>query len=87
MVNLAALSGVLIILATAVHSKVLKLRGHDVSTSGLVGHGLLFDICIPAFAVGALIATAVFLIFPEALHLIEGELAAAVGQSRSQVCL
>lgn len=30
------------------------------------------DICVPAFAVGALLATAFFLVFPEAVHLIEG---------------
>jgi len=71
LVNLAALSGCLIVVMTAVHKGVLKARGEDASDVA-VGHGKLFDICIPAFAVGALIATAVFLIFPEALHLIEG---------------
>jgi zinc transporter ZupT len=57
------------------HRGVLKLRGVNTSPVGGGGseHGRLFDICIPAFAVGALMATAVFLIFPEALHLIEGK--------------
>lgn len=35
-------------------------------------HGKLIDIGIPSFAVGALMATTVFLVVPEALHLIEG---------------
>lgn len=35
-------------------------------------HGKLINIVIPSFAVGALMATAMFLVFPEALHLIEG---------------
>ena len=88
LVNLATLSGVFIILAVFVQQGFLKLRekrnGRPIKTprrasgiaqapnSVVVGEGVLFDICIPAFAVGALIATAVFLIFPEALHLIEG---------------
>jgi len=71
LVNLAALSGVIIVVMTAIHRGVLKYQGKDASDA-VVGHGKLFDICIPAFAVGALIATAVFLIFPEALHLLEG---------------
>ena len=71
LVNLAALSGCLIVVMVAVHGKWLSMKGQD-PTQTKVGHGLLFDICIPAFAVGALVATAVFLIFPEALHLIEG---------------
>ena len=73
LVNLAALSGCLIIVFAAVQRGLLKARGQDTSATGLVGQGKFFDLCIPAFAVGALIATAVFLIFPEALHLIEGE--------------
>jgi len=89
LVNLAALSGCFIILAVFVQRGFLKLRekrnGRTIRTprraSGIaqapnsivVGEGVLFDICIPAFAVGALVATAVFLIFPEALHLIEGQ--------------
>ncbi|KAL7535526.1 hypothetical protein ACHAXR_006543, partial [Thalassiosira sp. AJA248-18] len=76
LVNLAALSGCLIVVMTAVQRGLLKFRSGDGTVSHahskLIGHGLLFDICIPAFAVGALVATAVFLIFPEALHLIEG---------------
>mmetsp|Transcript_42775 Transcript_42775/g.89717 ORF Transcript_42775/g.89717 Transcript_42775/m.89717 type:complete len:620 (-) Transcript_42775:74-1933(-) len=70
-VNLAALSGVLVVVMTAIQRGVLEHKGKDASDT-VVGHGRLFDICIPAFAVGALIATAVFLIFPEAVHLIEG---------------
>jgi zinc transporter ZupT len=42
------------------------------ASSELKGHGKLIDIVIPSFAVGALMATAVFLVLPEALHLIEG---------------
>jgi len=71
LVNLASLSGCLIIALTALHRGLLQRKGENPSDSA-VGHGKLFDICIPAFAAGALIATAVFLIFPEALHLIEG---------------
>jgi len=70
-VNLAALSGVLIVVMAAVQRGVLEFQGRD-SSSVVIGHGNFFDICIPAFAVGALLATAVFLIFPEAVHLIEG---------------
>lgn len=81
LVNLASLSGCLIVVWMAVYRGYLKMRATSsrqqrrlsVQDSTLVGHGVFFDICIPAFAVGALIATAVFLIFPEALHLIEGE--------------
>lgn len=73
-VNLATLSGVFIVFATAVHRKIIKLKGGDEpQVEAQAGHGRLFDIGIPSFAVGALLGTAVFLIMPEALHLIEGE--------------
>jgi zinc transporter ZupT len=42
------------------------------ATSEGESHGKLLDIVIPSFAVGALMATTVFLVVPEALHLIEG---------------
>jgi len=71
-VNLATLSGCLIIVMTAMHRGLLKRQRGGAADDGVAGHGKLFDLCVPAFAVGALIATAVFLIFPEALHLIEG---------------
>ncbi|KAL7535319.1 hypothetical protein ACHAWF_005131 [Thalassiosira exigua] len=71
LVNLATLAGVLLVVLAAVQRGLLKLQGKE-SSDAVVGHGTFFDVCIPAFAVGALIATAVFLIFPEALHLIEG---------------
>ena len=75
LVNIATLFGLILVVIPAMHRGVLKLRGVNDSTPS-VGiqeqHGKVIDICIPAFAVGALLATAVFLILPEALHMIEG---------------
>lgn len=86
LVNLASLSGCLIVVMASIHRGMIKLRASRddarrarrisgvalAPNTTLHGQGTFFDICIPAFAVGALVATAVFLIFPEALHLIEG---------------
>lgn len=83
LVNLASLSGCLIVVMASIHRGIIKLRASRddarrisgvalAPNTTLHGQGTFFDICIPAFAVGALVATAVFLIFPEALHLIEG---------------
>ena len=86
LVNLASLSGCLIVVMASIHRGIIKLRASRdearnarrmsgialAPNTTLHGQGTFFDICIPAFAVGALVATAVFLILPEALHLIEG---------------
>lgn len=83
LVNLASLSGCLILVFAAIQRGMIKLRteqsarrssGIAQAPNAVYGEGIFFDLCIPAFAVGALVATAVFLIFPEALHLIEGKL-------------
>ncbi|KAL7533870.1 hypothetical protein ACHAWF_004650 [Thalassiosira exigua] len=71
LVNLTSLSGLILLLIPALHRGYLKLQGQDPSGAG--DKGRLFDVCVPAFAVGALMSTAVFLVLPEALHLIEGK--------------
>jgi hypothetical protein len=87
LVSLATLSGLIIIAAGSAYSSILKLRGKNnnatgtgtspndaaVADSNNEHSVVLRDICIFAFAAGALVATAVFLVLPEALHLIEGE--------------
>jgi len=71
LVNLSTLSGLLIVALAFAQRGWLRSKGEDDSHVE-VGRGRVFDVCIPAFAVGALLATAVFLIFPESVHLIEG---------------
>mmetsp|Transcript_5429 Transcript_5429/g.12358 ORF Transcript_5429/g.12358 Transcript_5429/m.12358 type:complete len:619 (-) Transcript_5429:188-2044(-) len=71
-VNLASLTGLLLLLIPAIHRGYLNFQGLD-SQAADGKKGRLFDVCIPAFAVGALMATAFFLVMPEALHLIEGK--------------
>ena len=70
-VNLATLSGLVLVVVPAVHRGYLKFKGVKSMTqqnnAHVQGQGKLLDICIPAFAAGALMATAVFLIFPEGL--------------------
>jgi zinc transporter ZupT len=66
LVNCAALTGLLLMVLPVMR------RGMLTSTSDSKSHGKLIDIIIPSFAVGALMATTVFLVVPEALHLIEG---------------
>jgi zinc transporter ZupT len=73
-VNCAALTGLLLLLSPAIR-KGLLARSSGESYS----HGKLIDIVIPSFAVGALMATAFFLVLPEALHLIEGSHSAEEG--------
>ena len=69
LVNLASLTGLVIVVIPAMRQGYLKFKGvgrmaHG-SNTNTKGRGKLLDICVPAFAVGALMATAVFLIFPE----------------------
>lgn len=84
LVSLATLSGLIIIAAGSAYRGILKLRGKNNNATGTgtspndaavrsSDEHVLRDICIFAFAAGALVATAVFLVIPEALHLIEGE--------------
>ena len=73
LVNLATFSGVLILVIPAVQQGYLKYRGVPGTPGAVAGKGgRMLDIVVPGFAVGALIATAVFLIFPEALMYIGG---------------
>ena len=73
LVNVATFSGVLILIIPAAHRGYLKYRGIPGTPEAVTGKGgRLLGIFIPGFAVGALIATAVFLIFPEALMYIGG---------------
>jgi len=66
-VNLAALTGLLLMALPAIRKGFLTT-----SAGQKQSHGKFIDIIIPSFAVGALMATTVFLVVPEALHLIEG---------------
>ena len=76
LVNLATFSGVLIMVITAMKRGYLKYNGRGVQEGTPAADagkgGRMLDIVLPGFAVGALIATAVFLIFPEAFHQIGG---------------
>jgi zinc transporter ZupT len=67
LVNLATLSGLVLLVVPAVRKGLLRKAASDSKS-----HGKLIDIIIPSFASGALMATAVFLVLPEAFHLIEG---------------
>ena len=67
LVNLATVVGLLLLVVPAIRKGMLGQ-----TTSGTQSHGKLLDIIIPSFAVGALMATTIFLVLPEALHLIEG---------------
>ena len=73
-VNCAALTGLLLLLSPAIRKGLLAR-----SSGETYSHGKLIDIVIPSFAVGALMATAFFLVLPEALHLIEGSHSAEEG--------
>ncbi|KAL7539439.1 hypothetical protein ACHAXR_009293 [Thalassiosira sp. AJA248-18] len=70
-VNFASLSGLALFLTPAIYRSYLKFQGLD--PQGADNMGRFFDVCVPAFAVGALMSTAFFLVLPEALHLIEGK--------------
>ena len=73
LVNVATFSGVLILVLPAMYRGVLKYRGIPAGTSAAAnGNGRFFDIVIPGFAVGALVATAVFLVLPEAVNYLSG---------------
>jgi len=74
LVNVATLSGLFLLFLPAIQAGWLRAQGKDLGPQQSIRsiHGKAFDVCVPAFAVGALMATAVFLIFPEAMHLIEG---------------
>jgi hypothetical protein len=87
LVALASLSGMLLIFAASTYSGMVKLRGKisrntttnnnnndaNINAAAEERSSEVRDICIFAFAAGALMATAVFLVLPEALHLIGGE--------------
>ena len=74
LVNVATFSGVLILAIPAMYRGVLKYRNIPVQSSPAAhGKGRFFDIVIPGFAVGALVATAVFLVLPESIKYIAGE--------------
>lgn len=74
LVNVATFSGVLILALPAMYRGLLKYRNIPVESSPAAhGSGRFFDIIIPGFACGALIATAVFLVLPESLKYISGE--------------
>ncbi|KAL7469504.1 hypothetical protein ACHAXS_009764 [Conticribra weissflogii] len=73
LVNLASLTGILLLLLPAMRIGYLKYKGGDTSkVKENFLQGKFLNVCVPAFAVGALIATAVFLVFPEAVYLIGG---------------
>eukprot|EP00985_Skeletonema_marinoi_P018903 scaffold10698_cov213-Skeletonema_marinoi.AAC.10 len=72
LVNITSLSGLVLLLIPAIHRGYLKMKGSYNAQDAPPKNRRLFDICVPAFAVGALMSTAMFLVFPEALHLIEG---------------
>jgi zinc transporter ZupT len=72
LVNVTSLSGLVLLLIPAIHRGYLKMKGSYNDQDVQPKNKRLFDICVPAFAVGALMSTAMFLVFPEALHLIEG---------------
>ena len=87
LVALASLSGMLLIFAASTYSGMVKLRGKisrntttnnnkndaNINATAEEHSSEVRDICIFAFAAGTLMATAVFLVLPEALHLIGGE--------------
>ena len=68
--NVATLSGLFLLFLPAIQAGWLRAQGKDLGPQQSIQsiHGKAFDVCVPAFAVGALMATAVFLIFPEAMH-------------------
>ncbi|KAL3817816.1 hypothetical protein ACHAXA_002683 [Cyclostephanos tholiformis] len=74
LVNIATLSGLILVMGSSIFRVYLKAKGGAPSSLAREdGKGArLFDIIIYSFAVGALLATAVFLVLPEALELIKG---------------
>ncbi|KAL7472821.1 hypothetical protein ACHAXS_013194 [Conticribra weissflogii] len=71
-VNLATLMGLLLLIIPAMYHGCLKWTGRDHTGPSMYEQGKFLNICIPGFAVGALMATAIFLVFHEAVHLIGG---------------
>eukprot|EP00984_Skeletonema_dohrnii_P020372 scaffold9898_cov86-Skeletonema_dohrnii-CCMP3373.AAC.1 len=74
LVNLATFSGVLLLVLPAMYRGVLKYRNVPIGSSPAAhGSGRFYDIVVPGFAVGALVATAVFLVLPESVKYLSGE--------------
>ena len=67
LVNFATLSGLILVMFTVIHKRCRK-HGRD----GDGAMSALLQILLLSFAAGALLATAVFLVLPEALELIKG---------------
>lgn len=72
LVNLATLTGVVLIMVPVLYKGVLKLYGAADPNAPLTKGGKIFHIGLPGFAVGALLGAVVFLVVPEALHMIGG---------------
>ena len=73
LVNVATFSGVLLLVLPAMYRGILKYRNVPIGSSPAAnGNGRFFDIVIPGFAVGALLATAVFLVLPESVSYLSG---------------
>lgn len=72
LVDFTSLSGLVLLLVPAIHRGYLKMKSSYNDQDIEPKNKRWFDICVPSFAVGALMSTAAFLVFPEALHLIEG---------------
>lgn len=68
LVNFATVTGLLLLLVPTVRMGLLGKTQSGTTQH----HGKLLDIVIPSFAVGALLATAIFLVLPEAMHLTSG---------------
>uniref|UniRef100_A0A7S4V158 Uncharacterized protein n=1 Tax=Ditylum brightwellii TaxID=49249 RepID=A0A7S4V158_9STRA len=74
LINLATLSGVILLIplvASVSHCNKDSITRRSLRQMYGSYQGKMLDIVIPSFACGALLAAAVFLIMPEALHLIE----------------
>ena len=70
-VQLTTLSGIVIIAASIMYRRYYIKSEDSKQFTNLIW--TLQHLVVPSFAVGALLATAVFLIIPEALHLLQGE--------------
>ena len=69
LINLATLVGVVVLFTNNIHGYFVKKGFISKSTPNQI---TIFDIIILSFAAGALLATAVFLILPEAIEMIGG---------------
>ena len=76
LVNLATFSGVCILIIPSIYRSLLYVYKHrkipSRSNTRPATNGRFFDIIIPGFAVGALVATAVFLVLPESVKYLSG---------------